>query len=407
MLAPLLYADPATVTASIDFAAEVRPAPPLARPPLPSRVVLDTVGGERALPPVATPPPPPTALQPLQPAAAIPFTPAELTQQLEDVGLGGTVVETRVLDSRSYGSVSIEAGTRVSLHLQGSTLALTSTPGLLLDLSYGPKVRIENIHYDLTKGEFDVDAHGPGLDFVYQPIASFVANHYLRELLPEQLQRPGYEPRGDQAVERGVIELIGNLLTGKPGPGGVRLRDLDGFAMLSLPREVAVDVGDDMRLEIPRGTTFTITPRFSGPPEAPVLQDFSVRALGDRGVTLRKKEGVLAPIAGIVIHSVDLLPGGALRVDYQPIPEQVIDGGISLFKLMVAAAGAAGGDARGLDALTTTRLPNTRLEGIRADVDAQIRDQIAPKLASWIGDNDGAIPGVSLVQVFAIQKKAP
>jgi hypothetical protein len=387
-LPPLL---PQATTLTIDPPGEVRPAERATRPDLPAGVTLPPLSS----PPIARPPSP--AIE----AGALPSA-AELTSAIEDIGLRGKVVETRTLDQRFYGSVRIEANTDVSLHLEGSTLIMSASPGLVLDLRFGPEVRIGVIRYDLGTCTFDVDAQGPGIDALYGGIANWVANNYLRELLPTELRQRGYEPRNDSAAEKGVAGLIAGLLTGKPGPAGILIRDIGGSAALRLPRDVGVDVGDDMRLEIPKGAQFTLDASFEGPPDSPVLRDITLRDLDRRGVTIRKRDGTFAPIEGIVVRSVSLRPNGQVLVDYDPIPEQLVNGGASLFRLMIAATGLASGDARGLSALD--HVPNHRLDGLRATIDAQIREAAVPKLLGFIRGHDTAIDGVSLERLLAVPR---
>ena len=323
----------------------------------------------------------------------------EIGRSVESASIGGIVAETRTLDSGSYGSVRALAGTEVAVGIHGSTIEVTASPGFVLDLEWGPNVEIQTIRYDVDRGEFEVDATGPGPDFIYRAIATYVANHNFRDLLPADMQRSDYNPRQDPDVQAGVERMVFSLLTGEPGPGGIRIQNPSARATLRLDREIRVDLPDDMSLIVPRGARFQLNAAFEGPVEAPVMREVSVRST--EGITIRKNTGTFASLIGLEIHSATLRPGGQLSMDYQLLPERALNDGVSLFRLLVAGASVASGDGRGLDALSAPA-PNVRLESARRQVEGMIDTQVEPAIARVIREHAGAIAGVDLVRVSGL-----
>jgi hypothetical protein len=156
-----------------------------------------------------------------------------------------------------------------------------------------------------------------------------------------------------------------------------------------------------MELDIPAGARFNLSVAFQGPPDAPVLRDFTIAGPRTNGVLIKKSSGFMHDLVGLELYSVTLARGGHLSADYRLLPEQAVDGGISLFRLMFAAAAISEGDGRGMDALSAP-LPNTRFDSFRRDIDGQLSSQGEPAIAAFVRSHDGALPGVSLSHIMGL-----
>lgn len=77
-------------------------------------------------------------------------------------------------------------------------------------------------------------------------------------------------------------------------------------------------------------------------------------------------------------------------MDYQLGPEQMVDGVKALFTIFALMA----------EPRAQVDLRSTRMEGARAKVEARIDADVEPQLFQLIRANDGAIPGLSLIDVF-------
>ena len=351
--------------------------------------------------PAAAAPSPASSLS----SITLPIGEAELRRAIDSAALGGTISEAQTLARSRFGELRIAAGTRVEIALSGSRLDISTDPGLTLDLHYGPNVTIRRIQYDLNTGRFEVDAEGPGPDFLYREAATWFANRTLRPLLPVELQTPGYDPRTDPELIARFQRTVTSVLTGQPGPAGVTFSNPTARASIRLARELRVDLPEGNVLIVPRGTPFSFDASFEGPIEAPVLRELTVRSSG-RGVVLRQSEGLFSSIAGLEIRGVTVRPGGRLAVDYTPLPETALNGGESLLRLLGGAIGVASGDPRGLELLNAPP-PNHRLPELRREIDGRIHGEAEPALLRLIRDNDMVVPGFSLTRLMGVPAASP
>jgi hypothetical protein len=319
---------------------------------------------------------------------------------VESVHAGAEIPTARTLARGSWGELRADAGTRIEVSAHGSTIDIRATPGLTVDANYVPDFRVARMTYDVHTRTFEVDANGPGPDFVYRRAATWIANHSLVDLLPPELRAPG--PQGSSALSRAVLVL--DRVTGGDGPSPASAAsDLvapSGSISLYAPNEIRHQLDNGMLAIIPAHTTFHVSARMTGPVGQPVLASGNIHISG-QGVTVRQTTGTFASLNGIVIRGAALGPGGQIALEYDLLAERAIDGGVGLVRLLAALAGAHNGDPSGLVALHQPQ-PPARLNSIRAEVDAELQSRLRPALIDLVHENDGAIPGFSLSAILGL-----
>ena len=356
---------------------------PTSTPPAPT-----TSGGGDAFEPGGTP-----ALAALP--ASLNLSADQLRHMVDLVSISVSTRADTTLASTLQGTLTAAAGTRLSASASGSSVYLSADPPMTFDPKPGPAFKLRSLSYDFANAKFHVDAQGVGPDFIYSAVSSWAATHYLKPLLPAAMQRPGYDPRTDP----NLVSALRGIATGG-GTGAQALADAFEKPTLS----ASFHTGDEIKLPVANGqaelsvaagTPFEVTAEMSGPATHPQIDDVQLRALGDHGITVAKTKGLAAGLAGLEVHQATLSRGGQVKLDYELIPEQMLQGGYALLALF----GAALGDP----SLLNQPMPDVKLEGVRADVDKQIQSEVGPQIVELLRRNDNAIPGFSLTEALGLR----
>lgn len=320
---------------------------------------------------------------------------------LQSAGVEVSTRQAMTLADLPRGSLTAGANTRLSASVSDYGLTLRANPPLTFDPKPGPSFTISSIHYDFASARFSVDAQGVGPDSAYSALASWAANRYLTPLMPAAMQRPGYCPRNDP----NLVQTLQGIATGRGSVGGAGPSGsigLDDFerptlhASIRTGAELRVPVADGKaEVTVPAGSGFDLTCDMTGPADRPEISQVRLNSWGQHGITVAQTQGLGAGIAGLEIRGATLSRGGAVSLDYELIPEQLLQGGYALLALF----GAAAGDP----SLLNRPMPDVRLEGVRRSVDARIATEVGPQIVELIRRNDTAIPGFSLVQALGLQ----
>ena len=340
------------------------------------------------------PPPPPTSLP-----ANLPVSVQDLRGMLQTAGVEVSTRQAMTLADLPRGTLTAGAGTRLSASVGDSSLYLRADPPLRFDPKPGPAFDISSIRYDFADARFHVEAQGVGPDSAYSALATWAANRYLTPLMPAAMQRPGYSPRGDA----NLVQTLQGIATGRGGGGaGAGAIDADDFERPTL--HASIRTGEELKMpvaggkaevSVPAGTSFDVTCDMTGPANHPAISQVRLSTWSQHGITVAQTQGLGAGIAGLEIREARLDRGGAVSLDYELIPEQMLQGGYALLALF----GAMAGDP----SLLNRPMPDMRLEGVRKDVDARIAREVGPQIVELIRRNDGAIPGFSLVEALGLQ----
>lgn len=290
--------------------------------------------------------------------------------------------------------------------MSGSTVTVRAQPGLQINPRFFPNIEVDQVQYNVETGKFDVEASGWGPDFIYERVATWIANDYFTDLIPAGLKTGGATTATDaQALERAMSTLSSFGGAGdSDGVAALPLVSPAGSATLYFREEVTQPLDDGMVLIIPARSTVYASASFNGTPDAPRLEDLTLST--QRGVVIRKAEGFAAGLQGIELRRVRVRPGLEIEAEYDLLLEQAAEGGIALLRLFAAAAGAASGDSSAIEGLTAP-MPDVRFESTRAIVDAKIEDELRPQLIELVRANDGAIEGVSLMDLLGVAPLPP
>ena len=328
----------------------------------------------------------------------------ELLSSLGYVTFSVQLDRAHLLNGGSSSGLAVEPGTRITTELHRRAVSLSARPSLGWRVDWAPDAEIQRLAYDFERGQFRVDASGLGPDFIYEDIITDKTNQHLRRRLPWAMQQPGYDPWSDREIERNVQALVDLLRRSSGGAEEASGLGVDHLSSPSITLSFRVPETKTIPLEggrlsarLEEGTTIDLSASFTGPVSQPRLQSLVLhfhrplevaQGTGERRSSVRK----------IDVHRATLTPGGQIELDYELGAEQLADGVkavFALFALMAAPRANVGG------------LRQTRLEFARRDVQQRIDTEIEPQLIEVIRQNDGALPGLSLSDVFGVGASSP
>ncbi len=306
-----------------------------------------------------------------------------------------------LLQEPGSSGLEIRAGTRITARVSHTGFQVTANPGFPWRLQGAPDPDIEALSYDFATARFDVTASGWGPDAIYEYLATTQANEGLVSQLPSEMQRPGFDLWKDPQIERHLQTVIDLLRSADPGTGdqqvGRGLSSLSVSLSFAVPHRAIIPLPDsDYSAEVKEGTWIDLSASFSGPLDGSRLESITVRF--SRPLEVSPGRAHDSMLRKMDVHSVTLSEGGQIDLDYELGPEQVFDGVRALVALFAMAA-----EHRPVD----LSFERTRMERLRARVQAQIDGEAEPKLAQLLRSHDSAIPGVSLVRLFGLDRGVP
>jgi hypothetical protein len=232
---------------------------------------------------------------------------------------------------------------------------------------------------------------------MYEHFATSAANDKLLPRLPAPMREPGYDLWADPRIEHHVQTLI-DLVRSSDAGGAVSSRDVRGLSSPSLSLSFSLGEGATLPLldtpydvTIQRGTRLDIYGDFTGPVTSPNLSSLTIRF--NQPIEVAPRGASETSLRKIEIRSITIEPGAQIRMDYVLAPEQMVDGAKALVALFVMMA----------EPRAVPHIERTRMEGARRQVEERIDRDIEPKLAAAIRSRDGALPGLSLADVFGIE----
>lgn len=301
---------------------------------------------------------------------------------------GGTLLE---------GNLQIEPGTRLAINIHRNGVSIDATPAMTWNADWVPDPEVRRLSYSFDSGTFTADAEGFGPDGWYESAVESAASGHLKRFMPPAMQEPGYDPWTDPDLERhvqGIVDLLKSSgVSNAAGDSAVSAPRLS--LSFTVPRTLRVDLPNcDYSAWLDAGTRLYVSLSLEGSVSDPRLESLDVRFSGH---PMEVSEGTERDA---VLHRMDvdaarLLPGGEVELDYELGSEQAVDGVRALFTLIAIAAEPR--LAHGAQ-----NMERSRHDGLRDGVQARIDDDVEPAIVELVRANDGAIPGVSLVDVLGI-----
>jgi hypothetical protein len=319
------------------------------------------------------------------------------------------VVESEQRIDLGKGTLVIPKGATVSVYVDGYGMTAWLSKSATVEVDWLPDPRIERVRYSFTDNTFHVEASGLGPDALYSSLATDALNKALLPLLPDDLKRPGFDPRDLEHVK-----VVMDTLAAFSGPHTSRASSrkasphLDAMPLgawsvsleLSPTKAIHNDLGKGLSLDIPAGARMQLaidTRRVDGE----VRLD-AVRLLAeDRdGPVIHRGEGLLTKL---VLRSISVKanpPGSVdaydVRATYDLGAEQGISGIIALFGAVVGASQGIAPKAGA--AIALEKSGDVKLTAIRAEIDAAIQ-KLSDPIAKVIHGFHPAAPGTGLGRV--------
>ena len=296
--------------------------------------------------------------------------------------------------------IAIARGTRVSAHLTRWALTLQASPGVSWRVDWLPDPTLRSVTWDFGKAAFTVRAEGPGPDGIYEALIERQLDAQLRDRLPAPMRAPGYNPWTDPELEQNLQRLV-DLFAGPSSSGGAPARPTAtaphlGFSV-RVPEALSARLDEgEATVHLEAGTHVRVEAETEGDFDALRLRSLRF-ALSGTPLRIALSGDPDALLSRIEVRSLTIRPGGQVDLDYSLGAEQAVDG----VKVLVALA-ALLADPR--LAHSSGTLSSTRLEGLRARVQAEVDERLEPQLAALVRENDRTIPGLSLVELFGLER---
>lgn len=288
-------------------------------------------------------------------------------------------------------------GTRLEITLGNHGFTIRAQPAVVWHADWLPDPTVRSVSYSFRTASFTADAEGPGPDSWYESSVASAVDERLRPQLPSVMQAPGYAPFADTQLEdrlQAVVDLfVGSASeTSRSAPSSA-----PGVAFsFRVPEDARVPLGDgESYAWIDEGTIVDFSTRLDGS-----FSDLSLRSMQVRfsqPVEIMKGEERDAILSRMELSGLTLRPNAEVSLDYRLGPEEAVDG-VRALALLIAVA------VEPRARYSNVELRRTEMEGLRSQVQERVDGQLEPRLVDLIRDNDAAIPGISLIELFGVER---
>jgi len=225
----------------------------------------------------------------------------------------------------------LSEGTRFGVGLDPFGITVTSQPGILINVSLAPDVRIHQLRYTFANGAFHVEAAGDRMN-LFGLVGSITASKIefrLHELfspmLPAAMREPGYAPSRDPDLLdhlNSLIEILESTSRETREEGRLHsvppefAQDLHLYLHVVTPERVRTPLVDaGMELFCPLGTSVFLSVQTEGPLNSGLVRSLKISS-SPPGVVIRSEHPQTGLGLNLDLHEVHIETGRKFSFDY-------------------------------------------------------------------------------------------